>query len=134
MRGRGKRVWHFQTVHHGLWDYDLPCAPLLVDITVKGQKIKAIAQPSKQAFLYVLDRKTGKPVWPIEERPVPKGDAPGEWYADAALPLDGQGKPFAYDQQGVDVDDLIDFTPELRTRGARRCWRSTPTGRCSFPS
>ena len=73
----GKRVWHFQGVHHGLWDYDFPCAPVLVDITVKGRKIKALAQPSKQAFLYVLDRKTGKPVCPIVERPVPRGDAPG---------------------------------------------------------
>ncbi len=116
----GKRVWHFQTVHHGLWDYDLPCAPLLVDITVKGKKIKAIAQPSKQAFLYVLDRKTGKPVWPIEERPVPKGDAPGEWYAPTQpVPLNGQGKPFAYDQHGVTVDDLIDFTPELRAEAVK---------------
>ena len=116
----GKRVWHFQGVHHGLWDYDFPCAPLLVDITVKGKKIKAIAQPSKQAYLYVLDRETGKPVWPIEERPAPKGDAPGEWYAPTQpTPLNGQGKPFAYDQQGVTVDDLIDFTPELRSEAVK---------------
>jgi quinoprotein glucose dehydrogenase len=116
----GKRVWHFQTVHHGLWDYDLPCAPLLVDITVKGKRIKAIAQPSKQAFLYVLDRKTGKPVWPIEERPVPRGDAPGEWYSPTQpVPLNGKGEPFAYDQQGVTVDDLIDFTPELRAEAVK---------------
>lgn len=116
----GKRVWHFQGVHHGLWDYDFPCAPLLVDITVKGKLIKAIAQPSKQAYLYVLDRRTGKPVWPIEERPVPKGDAPGEWYAPTQpMPLNGLGKPFAYDQQGVTVDDLIDFTPELRAEAEK---------------
>jgi quinoprotein glucose dehydrogenase len=111
----GKRVWHFQGVHHGLWDYDFPCAPVLVDITVNGKQIKALAQPSKQAYLYVLDRRTGEPVWPIEERPVPKGDAPGEWYAPTQpVPLNGHGEPFAYDQQGVTVDDLIDFTPELR--------------------
>ncbi len=116
----GKRVWHFQGVHHGLWDYDFPCAPVLVDITVKGRKIKALAQPSKQAFLYVLDRVTGEPVWPIVERPVPKGDAPGEWYAPTQpVPLNGKGKPFAYDQQGVTVDDLIDFTPELRAEAKK---------------
>ena len=77
----GKRVWHFQTVHHGLWDFDLGAAPNLVDITVDGQRIKALAQVTKQNFVYVLDRVTGKPVWPIEERPVPKGDVPDEWYS-----------------------------------------------------
>ena len=111
----GKRLWHFQGVHHGMWDYDFPCPPILADITVNGRKIKALAQPSKQAFLYVFDRTTGKPVWPIEERPVPKGDAPGEWYSPTQpVPLDAHGKPFAYDIQGVNTDDLIDFTPELR--------------------
>lgn len=111
----GKRVWHFQGVHHGLWDYDFPCAPVLVDITVNGKTIKALAQPSKQSMLYVLDRATGEPVWPIEERPVPQGDAPGEWYAPTQpIPLNGKGEPFAYDQLGVTEDDLIDFTPELR--------------------
>ena len=111
----GKRVWHFQGVHHGLWDYDFPCAPILVDITVNGKQVKAIAQPSKQSLLYVLDRATGEPVWPIEERPVPQGDAPGEWYSPTQpIPLNGKGEPFAYDQLGVSVDDLIDFTPELR--------------------
>jgi quinoprotein glucose dehydrogenase len=116
----GKRVWHFQGVHHGLWDYDFPCAPVLVDITVNGKTIKALAQPSKQAFLYVLDRRTGKPVWPIVERPVPKGDAPGEWYSPTQpVPLDAHGKPFAYDQQGVTIDDLIDFTPELRAEAVK---------------
>ncbi len=77
----GKRVWHFQAVHHGLWDYDFPAQPVLGDITVNGRRIRAVMQVSKQAFTYVLDRRTGAPVWPIEERPVPKGDAPGEWYA-----------------------------------------------------
>jgi quinoprotein glucose dehydrogenase len=116
----GKRVWHFQGVHHGLWDYDFPCAPILADVTVQGRRIRAIAQPSKQAFLYVLDRTNGKPVWPIEERPVPQGDAPGEWYsATQPIPLDSHGKPFSYDTQGVRVDDLIDFTPELRAEAVK---------------
>jgi quinoprotein glucose dehydrogenase len=116
----GKRVWHFQGVHHGLWDYDFPCAPILADITVQGRRIKAIAQPSKQAFLYVLDRTNGKPVWPIEERPVPAGDVPGEWYSPTQpIPLDSHGKPFSYDIQGVNVDDLIDFTPELRAEALK---------------
>ena len=107
----GRLVWYFQAVHHGLWDYDFPAAPVLVDITVEGRPIKAVAIPSKQAFTYVFDRATGEPVWPIEERPVPAGDVPGEWYAPTQpFPT----KPPAYDQQGVSVDDLIDFTPELR--------------------
>jgi quinoprotein glucose dehydrogenase len=107
----GERMWHFQAIHHGLWDYDFPAAPTLVDITVDGQPIKAVAITSKQAFTYVLDRITGEPVWPIEERSVPAGDVPGEWYA-ATQPF--PTKPPAYDQQGVTIDDLIDFTPELR--------------------
>jgi quinoprotein glucose dehydrogenase len=107
----GQRKWHYQLVHHGIWDMDIPCAPILVDITVNGQAIKAVAQPTKQAFLYVFDRVTGKPVWPIEERPVEKGDVPGEWYSPTQpFPT----KPPAYDRQGVLKDDLIDFTPELR--------------------
>ena len=114
----GKRLWHFQGVHHGIWDYDFPCAPILADITVNGRRIKAIAQPSKQAFLYVFDRTNGQPVWPIQERPVPKGDVPGEWYSPTQpIPLDGRGRPFAYDQQGVTLDDVLDFTPELRAAG-----------------
>jgi quinoprotein glucose dehydrogenase len=107
----GKRVWHFQTIHHGLWDYDLPAAPVLGDITVNGRRIKAVAQVSKQAFVYVFDRVTGLPVWPIEERPVPKGDVPGEWYSPTQ-PI--PSKPPAFDQQGVSDNDLIDFTPELK--------------------
>jgi quinoprotein glucose dehydrogenase len=111
----GKLKWYFQGVHHGIWDYDFPCAPVVADITVNGRRIKALAQPSKQAYLYVLDRETGKPVWPIEERPVPKGDVPGEWYSPTQpVPLDARGRPFAYDTQGVHEHDLIDFTPELR--------------------
>ena len=112
----GKRKWHFQLVHHGIWDMDIPCAPILVDITVNGRAIKAVAQPTKQAFLYVFDRVTGEPVWPIEERPVPKGDVPGEWYSPTQpFPT----KPPAYDRQGVSIDDLIDFTPELRAEALK---------------
>ena len=82
----GKRKWHYQLVHHGIWDHDIPCAPILVDIRRDGKIIKAVAQPSKQAFMYVFDRVTGQPLWPIEERPVPKGDVPGEYVlADAAV-------------------------------------------------
>lgn len=107
----GERVWHFQGVHHGIWDYDFPCAPNLVDITVDGKKIKAIAQVSKQAFTYVLDRVTGKPVWPIEERPVPASKVPGE-KASPTQPF--PTKPPAFDRQGVTEENLIDFTPELK--------------------
>jgi quinoprotein glucose dehydrogenase len=107
----GKRRWHYQFVHHGLWDRDLPCAPILCDIPVGGKLVKALAQPTKQAFLYVLNRETGKPIWPIVERKVPKGDVPGEWYAPTQ-PY--PSKPPAYDNQGVTPDNLIDFTPELR--------------------
>ena len=107
----GKRVWHFQTLHHGIWDYDLPAAPILGDIKVNGRTVKAIAQVSKQAYVYVLDRVTGKPIWPIEERPVPKGEVPGEWYSPTQpIPT----KPPAFDQQGVTDKDLIDYTPELK--------------------
>ena len=107
----GKRVWHFQMVHHGLWDYDLPAAPTLVDITVDGKPIKAVAQVSKQAFCYVFDRVTGKPVWPIEERPVPQSRVPGE-KTSPTQPF--PTKPLPFDLQGLGADDIIDFTPELR--------------------
>ena len=83
----GKRKWHYQTVHHGLWDYDLPCAPILFDMTLNGRRIKALAQPTKQAFLFVLNRETGEPIWPIEERPVPQSTVPArEVQSDPALP------------------------------------------------
>ena len=109
----GERRWHFQLVHHPLWDMDIPAAPILADITVDGHKTKAVAQPSKQGFLYVLDRVTGKPVWPIEERPVEQGNVPGEWYSPTQpFPR----KPPAYSRNGVSVDQLIDFTPELRKK------------------
>ncbi len=77
----GQRKWHYQLVHHPLWDMDISSAPLLADIVVDGQPIKAVAQPTKQGFLYVFDRVSGKPVWPIEEHPVEKGEVPGEWYS-----------------------------------------------------
>ena len=112
----GKRVWHFQTIHHGLWDYDLPAAPVLGDITVNGRRIKAVAQVSKQAFVYVFDRVTGQPVWPIVERPVPQGNVPGEWYSPTQ-PI--PSKPPAFDQQGVSDSDLIDFTPELKAEAKK---------------
>lgn len=112
----GERVWHFQAVHHGLWDYDFPCSPNLVDITVDGKKIKALAQVSKQGFTYVLDRVTGKPVWPIEERPVPASTTPGE-KASPTQPF--PTKPPAFDRQGITEDDLIDFTPELRAEAKK---------------
>jgi quinoprotein glucose dehydrogenase len=107
----GQRKWHFQLVHHGIWDHDIPCAPILADLTINGRTVKAVAQPTKQAFLYVFDRVSGQPIWPIEERPVPKGDVPGEWYAPTQpYPT----KPPAYDRQGLLADELIDFTPALR--------------------
>lgn len=107
----GKRVWHFQCVHHGLWDYDLPTAPTLMDITVNGKKIKAIAQISKQGFTYVFDRVSGKPIWPIEERPTPVSSVPGE-RASKTQPF--PTKPAPFERQGLTEDDLIDLTPELR--------------------
>lgn len=107
----GERVWHFQAVHHGLWDYDFASAPNLVDLTVDGRRIKAVAIVSKQAFTYVFDRVTGEPVWPIEERPVPQSTVPGE-RTSPTQPFPSKPPPF--DQQGVRIEDLIDFTPELR--------------------
>jgi len=107
----GEKVWHYQFVHHDIWDWDTPCAPILVDITVNGREIKAVAQPTKQGWVYVFDRDTGEPVWPIEERAVPAGDVSTEWYAPTQpFPT----RPPAFERQGVSIDDLIDFTPELR--------------------
>lgn len=107
----GERKWHYQLVHHGIWDNDIPCAPILIDVEVDGKPVKAVAQPTKQAFLYVFDRVTGEPIWPIEERPVEPGDVPGEYYSRTQpYPT----KPPAYDRQGVTVEDLIDFTPALK--------------------
>jgi len=89
----GQRKWHYQLVHHGLWDMDIPCAPMLVDITVNGQPVKALAQPTKQSILYVFNRVTGEPIWPIEEKPVPQGDVPGEWYS-ATQPIPTKPPPY----------------------------------------
>src|SRR5476649_189013 len=112
----GKRKWHFQMVHHGMWDMDVSAPPILTDITVNGRQIKAVAQPTKQSFLYVFDRATGQPVWPIEERPVPQSDVPGE-KTSPTQPF--PTKPPAYDRQGVTLDDLIDFTPELHAEAMK---------------
>ncbi len=108
----GARVWHFQAVHHGVWDYDFPAAPTLLDITVDGRRIKALAQVSKQGFTYVFDRATGEPVWPIEELAVETDtDLPGE-VLSPTQPFPTKPPPFEY--QGIGIDDLVDFTPEIR--------------------
>ena len=113
----GERRWHYQLVHHGIWDHDIPCAPILLDLHIDGEMVKAVAQPTKQVFLYVFNRETGEPIWPIEEQPVPAGDVSGEWYAPTQpIPT----RPPAYDRQGVTLDDLIDFTPELRAEAVER--------------
>ncbi|HEY7286223.1 MAG TPA: PQQ-binding-like beta-propeller repeat protein [Vicinamibacterales bacterium] len=112
----GKRKWHYQLVHHGIWDMDIPCAPILMDLVVDGRPIKAVGQPTKQGWIYTFDRTTGKPVWPIEERPVEKGAVPGEWYSPTQPFVT---KPPPFDRQGVSLDDLIDFTPELKAEGAK---------------
>jgi quinoprotein glucose dehydrogenase len=107
----GKRVWYYQLIHHELWDYDIPAAPILLDITVDGKKIKALAQVNKSAFTFVFDRTNGKPVWPIVEKPVPQGSAPGEWYSPTQ-PF--PSKPAPFDRQGVTEADLADYTPEIK--------------------
>lgn len=112
----GERRWHFQLVHHPVWDMDISSAPILADITVNGRPVKAVAQPSKQGFLYVFDRVTGKPVWPIEEKLVETGSVPGEWYSPTQ-PI--PGRPPAYSRNGVSIDELIDFTPELRKQAEK---------------
>ena len=107
----GQRKWHYQLVHHPLWDMDISSAPILADINVNGHAIKAVAQPTKQGILFVFDRVTGEPVWPIEERPVEKGNVPGEWYSPTQpFPT----KPPFYARNGVTPDVLIDFTPAMR--------------------
>lgn len=110
----GKRVWHFQAVHHGLWDYDLASPPNLVTIKVNGRTIDAVAQAGKTGFVYVFDRVTGKPVWPIEERPVPQSDVPGE-ETSPTQPFPSKPAPIA--QQGFTEKDVVDFTPEIRAKG-----------------
>ena len=112
----GKRVWHYQLIHHEMWDYDIPAAPVLLDITVNGKKIKALAQVNKSAFTFVFDRTNGQPVWPIEERPVPQGNTPGEWYSPTQpFPT----KPAAFDRQGVSEADLADYTPEIKAEALK---------------
>ncbi|OJU37686.1 MAG: pyrroloquinoline quinone-dependent dehydrogenase, partial [Alphaproteobacteria bacterium 65-37] len=107
----GKKIWHYQLVRHGLWDYDTPAAPNLIDITVGERRIKAVAQVTKQAFVYVFDRLTGQPVWPIEDRPVPSSSVPGE---SAAKTQPFPTRPAPIDMQGLSEEDVIDLTPELR--------------------
>src|SRR3977135_1157619 len=114
----GKRKWHFQEVHHPIWDYDLSSAPILADISAGAKVIKAVALPSKEAFLYVFDRVTGEPVWPIEERPVPQSDVPGE-KTSATQPFPTKPPPYARNYLKV-PDALIDFTPELRAQAFER--------------
>ena len=124
----GQRKWHFQLVHHPIWNFDMPAAPILADITVGGQPIKAVAQLTKQGWVYVLDRVTGRPVWPIEERPVPQSDVPGE---KTSPTQPHPTKPPAYARNFLRVpDDVIDFTPELRAQAfenlKRYKWAPTP--------
>jgi quinoprotein glucose dehydrogenase len=107
----GRRIWHYQFVHHGLWDYDPPAAPNLLDISVNGRRVRAVAQITKQGFVFTFDRVTGEPIWPIEERPVPPSDVPGE-RASRTQPFPTRPAPFEY--QGATIDDLVDFTPQIR--------------------
>ena len=107
----GKRQWHYQFIQHDIWDWDLPCAPILADVTIEGRLRKIVAQPSKQGWLYVFDRQTGEPIWPIEERAVEQTNVPGEHSHPTQKFV---VKPPPFERQGVGLDDLIDFTPELR--------------------
>ncbi len=123
----GQRLWHFQLVHHPLWDHDISSAPLLMDVTVDGRERKVVAQPTKQGFLYVFDRITGEPIWPIPEVPVPQTDVPGEVTA-ATQPI--PTKPPPYSRTHVELDDVIDFTPELRAQALENLklfrWKPIP--------
>ena len=112
----GKKVWHQQLVRHDIWDYDMPAHPILIDVNVDGRPIKAIVQLTKQAYAYVFDRTNGRPVWPMIDQPVPASDVPGE-KAAATQPI--PSKPPAFDVQGVRVEDLVDFTPELRAEAIK---------------
>jgi quinoprotein glucose dehydrogenase len=107
----GKRVWHFQLVHHDIWNYDTPTAPVLMDVNIDGEEVPIVVQVTKQSFAYTFNRETGEPIWPIEERPVPASKIPGEKLSKTQpFPT----RPAPYDIQGLTHDDLIDFTPELR--------------------
>lgn len=112
----GKRKWHFQFVHHPIWNMDMSTGPILQELTVNGRSIKAVSVLSKQAYVYAFDRVTGEPIWPIEERPVPQSDVPGE-KTSPTQPF--PTKPPAYDLNGISVDDFIDFTPELRAEAIK---------------
>jgi quinoprotein glucose dehydrogenase len=112
----GKRRWHYQTVHHGIWDMDIPCAPVLTDITINGRTVKALAQPTKQSILYVLNRENGQPIWPTPEVPVPQSDVQGE-KTSATQPM--PTKPPAYGRNGFSMNDIIDFTPALKAEGEK---------------
>lgn len=112
----GKRVWYFQIIHHDIWDYEPSSPPILADITVAGKKIKSVSLVTKFASTFVFDRVTGQPVWPIEERPVPQSDVPGE-KTSPTQPF--PTKPAPFDRQGVTTDDLIDFTPELKAEAVK---------------
>ncbi len=116
----GQKKWHYQIVHHPIWDYDMPAAPILIDINVDGKPIKAVAQATKQGMLYVFDRITGQPVWPIEEKPVPQTDVPGE-KTSPTQPF--PSKPPAYSRNGVLESDLVDFTPELHAQAVEQAKR-----------
>jgi len=107
----GRRIWHFQTIHRDVWDFDIPLPPNLLDVTVDGRDIPAVVLTTKQAFAYAFDRRTGEPIWPIEERPVPPSEVPGELLSPTQP---HPTRPLAYEMQGLTTDDLIDFTPELR--------------------
>ena len=112
----GKRVWHYQLVHHDIWDWDIASQPVLLDVTVDGKPIKAVAQVTKQGLTFVFDRVTGEPVWPIEERPVPQGNVPGEWYSPTQpFPT----KPLPFDRTGISEEDLNDLTPEIKAEAVR---------------
>ncbi|MDP6096039.1 MAG: hypothetical protein QGG67_08655 [Gammaproteobacteria bacterium] len=109
----GERAWHFQMIHHDIWNYDTPTAPVLLDVNIDGRDVPIVAQATKQAFVYAFNRATGEPLWPIVERPVPASRVPGEKLATTQpVPT----KPAPFDLQGLSVDDLVDFTPELRQR------------------
>ncbi|MGE0865215.1 MAG: pyrroloquinoline quinone-dependent dehydrogenase, partial [Vicinamibacterales bacterium] len=112
----GERRWHYQLVHHGIWDFDIPCAPILADVTVDGREIKAVFQPTKQGWIYAFDRTNGQPIWPIEERPVEQSTVPLE-KTSPTQPF--VTKPAPFERQGVSLDDLIDFTPELKAEAVR---------------
>src|SRR5262245_53129243 len=123
----GKRKWHFQLVHHPIWDHDISSAPLLVDATINGQPRKLVAQPTKQSYLYVFDRITGEPIWPIPERPVPQTNVPAE-KTSPTQPI--PTKPAPYSRAFLSRDDVIDFTPALRSQALenlkRYLWEPTP--------